>query len=49
MSEVGEIITVRGRPERVTEVEMIYRDGKPFYVALTTEKLKPSGNDDADQ
>jgi hypothetical protein len=49
MTEVGEIIFVRGRPERVIEVEMILRDGKPFYVALRTEKLKTVELDHADQ
>jgi hypothetical protein len=49
MTEVGDIVFVRGRAERVTEVDMIYRDGKPFYVALRTEKLKTVEPADADQ
>jgi hypothetical protein len=36
---------VRGRPERVIEVKMILRDGKPFYVALRTEKLSAEDAD----
>ena len=39
MTQVGELVTVRGRLERVVEVEMLLRDGKPFYVALRTEPL----------
>jgi hypothetical protein len=46
MTQVGDIIHVRGRPERVTEVEMIQRDGKPFYVALRSEPIEEP---DADQ
>jgi len=40
MTKVGEIIYLRGRPERVVEVEMILRDEKPFYVALRTEPIQ---------
>ena len=40
MTQVGDIIHVRGRAERVVEIEMILRDGKPFYVALRTEPLE---------
>jgi hypothetical protein len=40
VTRVGDIVHVRGRPERVTEVEMIFRDGRPFYVALRTERIE---------
>jgi hypothetical protein len=40
VTQVGDVIHVRGRAERVTEVEMIFRDGQPFYVALRTERIE---------
>jgi hypothetical protein len=45
MTQVGDIITVRGREERVIEVEMILRDEKPFYVALRTEPVEQEASD----
>lgn len=52
MTQVGDLIHVRGRQEIVTEVEMIYRDEKPFYIALRSEPLKleeAQGAPDADR
>jgi hypothetical protein len=37
VTQVGDIIFTGGRPQRVVEAEMIYRDEKPFYVALRCE------------
>lgn len=48
MSELGDTIFVRGKPERIIEKEMILRDGQPFYMALRTEPVKQEPVD-ADQ
>lgn len=45
MTQVGDLIHVGGRPEIVTEVEMIFRDGKPFYIALKSEPLAQEETD----
>jgi hypothetical protein len=50
MTEVGEIIFTGGKPMRVVGKEMIFRDGKPFYTALTIEPVGgESEASDADQ
>ena len=40
MTQPGDLVFVNGRPEIVIEAEMIYRDGKPFYVAVRSEPLE---------
>jgi hypothetical protein len=49
MTQLGDIITIRGRPERVVDVEMILRDGRPFYVALRSVPIVEEKPDDQAQ